>query len=64
MHQNRSKTATWTNDTKVETAEKAKSLSRDDYLNFDSESEQETDDENEDDLEKGKSQTRGMANPT
>ncbi|XP_040207844.1 probable RNA-binding protein 19 [Rana temporaria] len=53
VHQNRSKTATWTNDTKVETAEKAKSLSRDDYLNFDSESEQETDDDNEDDLEKG-----------
>lgn len=53
VHQNRSKTATWTNDTKVETSEKAKSLSRDDYLNFDSESEQETDDENEDDLEKG-----------
>ncbi|KAM5193683.1 putative RNA-binding protein 19 isoform 2-T2 [Mantella aurantiaca] len=53
VHQNRSKTATWTNDTKVEAVEKANSRSKGDYLNFDSESEEETDNENEDDSEKG-----------
>ncbi|XP_072271432.1 probable RNA-binding protein 19 [Pyxicephalus adspersus] len=53
VHQSRSKTATWANDTKVETVEKAKSRSQDDYLNFDSESEQETDDESEEGSEKG-----------
>ncbi|XP_018416111.1 PREDICTED: probable RNA-binding protein 19 [Nanorana parkeri] len=52
VHESRSKTATWTNDTKVEAVQKAKSRSEDDYLNFDSASEQETDDENEDDSEK------------
>lgn len=53
VHQNRSKTATWTNDTKVEVVDKTKSRPQDDYLNFDSESEQETEDENEGDSEKG-----------
>ncbi|KAM4052892.1 putative RNA-binding protein 19 isoform 2-T2 [Anomaloglossus baeobatrachus] len=44
-HQSRSKTATWANDTVVEPIEKVKSRSQDDYLNFDSESEQESGDE-------------------
>ncbi|KAM9330805.1 putative RNA-binding protein 19 [Gastrophryne carolinensis] len=54
VHQNRSKTATWANDTKVESLEKAESHSKDDYLNFDSESENSTDEEDEDEPEKGK----------
>ncbi|XP_075069988.1 putative RNA-binding protein 19 [Mixophyes fleayi] len=48
VHQNRSKTATWANDTQAEPVEKVKSRSKDDYLNFDSESEQDTGDEIED----------------
>ncbi|XP_040272573.1 probable RNA-binding protein 19 [Bufo bufo] len=48
VHQNRSKVATWANDTLAEPMEKGKSRSQDDYLNFDSDSEQESADESED----------------
>lgn len=48
VYQTRNKTATWTNDTLVEPIEKVKSRSQDDYLNFDSESEQDSGDDNED----------------
>ncbi|XP_077152555.1 putative RNA-binding protein 19 isoform X2 [Ranitomeya variabilis] len=47
VHQSRSKAATWTNDTMVEPIEKVKSRSQDDYLNFDSESEQDSGDEDD-----------------
>ncbi|XP_056384740.1 probable RNA-binding protein 19 isoform X2 [Hyla sarda] len=43
VHQNRNKTATWANDTLA--VEKVKSRSQEDYLNFDSESEQGSSDE-------------------
>ncbi|XP_075686282.1 putative RNA-binding protein 19 [Rhinoderma darwinii] len=45
VHANRSKTATWANDTLAEPMEKVKSRSQDDYLNFDSESEQDSETE-------------------
>ncbi|XP_073438658.1 probable RNA-binding protein 19 [Dendrobates tinctorius] len=45
VHQSRSKTATWANDTVVEPVEKVKSRSQDDYLNFDSDSERDSEDE-------------------
>ncbi|XP_069817518.1 probable RNA-binding protein 19 [Dendropsophus ebraccatus] len=45
VHQNRNKTATWANDTLAEPIEKAKGRSQDDYLNFDSESEHDSSDE-------------------
>ncbi|XP_072004096.1 probable RNA-binding protein 19 [Engystomops pustulosus] len=47
VHQNRNKTATWANDTLAEPIQKAKSQSNNDYLNFDSESEQDSVSEDE-----------------
>ncbi|KAG9487099.1 hypothetical protein GDO78_007137 [Eleutherodactylus coqui] len=49
VHQNRNQTATWSNDAAPGPVEKVKSRAQDDYLNFDSESEQ--DSSNEDDEE-------------
>ncbi|NP_001088073.1 RNA binding motif protein 19 L homeolog [Xenopus laevis] len=40
VHQNRTKTSTWDNDTHVVVEKKQKSQTQDDYLNFDSESEE------------------------
>ncbi|KAM4809300.1 putative RNA-binding protein 19 [Rhinophrynus dorsalis] len=45
VHQNRSKTATWDNDTQALEAKQTKSRSQDDYLNFDSDSDQGTSEE-------------------
>uniref|UniRef100_A0A8C5P7G9 Probable RNA-binding protein 19 n=1 Tax=Leptobrachium leishanense TaxID=445787 RepID=A0A8C5P7G9_9ANUR len=60
VHQNRKKTAAWTNDTEDIKAKEEKSRSKDDYLNFDSESEHDTseeeggdDDDDDDDDDKG-----------
>ncbi|KAE8634175.1 hypothetical protein XENTR_v10002218 [Xenopus tropicalis] len=41
VHQNRTKTSTWDNDTHAAVEKKQKSQSQDDYLNFDSDSEEE-----------------------
>ncbi|XP_063769363.1 probable RNA-binding protein 19 [Pseudophryne corroboree] len=59
VHQNRNKTATWANDTQPEPVGKIKSRSQDDYLNFDSESDQDTGDENENGSGKKDEQTAG-----
>ncbi|KAM3938028.1 putative RNA-binding protein 19 [Leptodactylus fuscus] len=48
VHQSRSKTATWANDTLTEPVKKVKTRSQEDYLNFDSESEQDSGTEDED----------------
>ncbi|XP_068095834.1 probable RNA-binding protein 19 [Hyperolius riggenbachi] len=57
VHEKRNKTATWANDTKLEASEKRKSRSQDDYLNFDSEPEEDTD--NEDTTGDGDQQSAG-----